>query len=189
MVRLGIRELDRLINKYRSIELESDWMNHVNELVKIIRNASYEGLVHIVFYSSSKYCDIHKLYLEIEPYLESLDNVSIFWESNIEAFIYHVLMLDRVKNGYLFLMLPYDRTHLSQIENTYLYKLVYTIEQAHRRGWNIIIINPIKTWGRRNSIYVADITVQINYYEKEALVKIINVKRKLKEAVVSYSFK
>ncbi len=179
MSRFNINGLDKLFNTYKSIELESNWMKYIDRLADLIRKASYNNIVHILIYSSRKYVDIYELYLELEPYIENLENVSVFWETSIESLIYHLLLLDRVENGYLFIILPYDRNHSSQIEISYLYKLPMIVERVYRNGWRTIIINPVKSVHRRRSIYVAELTATISYMDREAVVLVRNDRRRL----------
>ncbi len=174
MVKLGVREIDRLASSARSVELESNWNNHVEELGMIIRNASYNGYVHMVIYNSSKYCDVHRLYHELEPYIEALDNVSVFWENSVEAIAYHALILGEMKNSYLFVILPYNRKHVSQIENTYLYKFKKLLERVYSNGWQVVIVNPVINHVHRHGLYIADLTLRIMFHNGEAHVRVLN---------------
>ncbi len=176
MVLLGIREIDSYTCGSRIVELEGDWASHVEELALIIRRLSRRGPVHIVFYDNGKYIDMYSLYNELEPYIEALDDVTVFWEKSFEALIYHIILLGRTNRGCLVIILPYNRRFLSQLENTYMYRFRDILRKTADYGWEIVIINPIKNNCSKRGVYVADITLHIDFKDHEAIVKLVDTR-------------
>lgn len=186
MVVLGIHEIDKYIYDADIVELESNWVLHVKELAMIIKEVSRRGFIHIVFYDNGKYIDMYSFYNELEPYIETLENITVFWEKNLEALIYHIILLGRTSKGYLFIVLPYNRRYLSQVENTYFYRFRKILRKTANNGWNIVIINPVKNTYSVRSVFIADVTLHIEFKNNIALIRFIN-KNTLKKQF--YQFK
>jgi len=182
-MRLVTHDLADLVNYFDSVEFEADWLNHVYELANLIHRSMAMGFVHILIYSNRKYCDVYQLYMELEPFLEDAENVSVFWESSVESMIYHLYLMDRVEHGYLYMFLPYDRNHLSQVENTYLYKLPPAFEKIRRIGWRTVLINPVLNRHRFRSIYIADATFTIRFFDKEAFIELRHFSERIRGRV------
>ena len=183
MVVTGISELDKYTRHARIVEFVSKWSEHVEELALLIRKLALKSEVHIVFYNNTKYVNLYDLYNELEPYIETLDKVTVFWEDNIEALIYHIILLGKTKKGVLLLILPYSRKMAAQVENTYMYRLRKTIEKACRNGWEVVIINPVREDGFWKKNYLADITLYMDFIGSEAIVKVIDARQPIKPPI------
>lgn len=173
MVKLGIEDLDKIISPYKIVEFEADWANHIVELADIIWRLARQGEVHIVFLNSSKYVDVNKLYMDLEPLIEDVGDVKVYWTRNMEILAYHLLLLTKTKNGSVVIILPYRRDLISQIENTYVPKLRYALKIAADNGWNIVIVNPVVT-DSIVSNYIGDITLRIRFGEEANYIEVLN---------------
>lgn len=173
MVKLGIKELDNIISPYKIVELEADWSNHILELADIIFRLARQGQVHILFVNSSKYIDIDKFYLDLEPFIEDIGDIKIYWAKNIETLAYHLLLTPKTKKGYIIVILPYRRDLVSQIENTYTPRLKHSLQIAADKGWSIIIVNPLISEGVINN-YLGEISLRIRFGKGINYVEILN---------------
>jgi hypothetical protein len=187
MVVLGINGLDEIIKPYNIVEFEADWSKNIVELADIIWRLARRGIVHLILINSSKYIDIDKLYSDLEPFLEDIRNVKIYWTQNIETLTYHLLLMDRVRSGegFIVIILPYRRDYVSQVENTYIPKLKHSLRIASIRGWGIIIINPIlhvEDPYVRSRVFLAEATLRILFGERNNYIVVIN-----KSGLVKYS--
>uniref|UniRef100_A0A7C4D6Y4 Uncharacterized protein n=1 Tax=Staphylothermus marinus TaxID=2280 RepID=A0A7C4D6Y4_STAMA len=160
-----------LINNNNIVEIRGDLFKHIREIARLIKNLSSMGSVHILVYGSSKYVDTGKLYYEIEPFINDVDNITVFWEYDIESLIYHTLLLGKVTKGYLLIILPYDPERVSQIENTYLYKMRKTLlEKVRIKGWRTVVLNPVKSFEKKHAVFktmLADIVLSIKSMKKK----------------------
>lgn len=149
--------LDRvisIIDKEFVVEIRGNWFNHILELAKLIKKLSRRSRVHLLIYNSCKYIDIYRLYHEIMNYIEDIDNITVFWEDDVEALIYHTVLLESNVNNYLVIVLPYISEYVSQLENTYLHKLRRVlISEVVSKGWRVVVINPVGECSGVRSIY------------------------------------
>ncbi|MEM1662373.1 MAG: hypothetical protein QXP72_02140 [Desulfurococcaceae archaeon] len=131
--------------KFGFIELEADWVNHVDRLAYLIKYFARKLPIHIVLHASRKYIDMYSFFIDLELKIGDYENISFFWENDIEAIAYHVLMMSRFGKGVMFLIIPYNRKLCSQIENIRLVSCSKILWRAVENGWRIILINPIIT--------------------------------------------
>jgi hypothetical protein len=164
-----------LLEKQGIVELVGDWRRGTSWIGLFIKRLSLIGDTYLVIYNNGKFIDVREFYNEIEPYLREEDNTMVFWENNFEALVYHIILLERVRRGYLILILPYSRTMLSQIENTYLYSFKRALDQAVRKGWRILVINPvIEDLDRSRWPWITRAVVYVEFRGEEIVVNLVN---------------
>lgn len=142
---MNVDELVRFVDEHLIVEISGSLFEYAPTLASLINRLSGNGSrVHVLLYSSFKYVDVYEFYHELEPYIES-SRATVFWEDSIESIIYHVSLLERVESGYLVVVLPYARDQVSQLENTYMYKLRRALVESVSRGWRVLVLNPVKS--------------------------------------------
>jgi len=159
----GLDELVHVVEKTGLVEVIGDWSEHVDELGLFLRKLAENKYVHVVFYSSSKFVDPLSLYNKLEPHLSMLENVAVIWENSVEAIIYHILLLGEGHGNVIVLVFPHDKHLNSQIENTYLYKIRSALIEARRRGWIVIVVNPVKRIPNNIHDKLAKLTLHVDF--------------------------
>jgi len=159
----GLDELVYIVEKTGLVEVIGDWSGHVDELGLFLSKLAENKHVHVVFYGSSKFVDLLSFYNKLEPYLSMLENVAVIWENSVEALIYHTLLLGKNRGSALVLIFPHDKHLNSQIENTYLHKLRSALIEAHKRGWVVIVINPVRRVPNKTHNKLAKLTLYVDF--------------------------
>lgn len=137
-----VQYVDELLRK-GFIELEADWINHVDKLAEVIKYFSRKHPVHIVLHTSRKYIDTYDFLIDLELKIGNRENVTLFLESDVESIAYYVLMMSRFGKGIMILVIPYNRRLCSQIENIRLVSCSKILWRAVEKDWRIILINPV----------------------------------------------
>jgi len=159
----GLDELVHVVEKTGLVEVIGDWSEHVDALGLFLSKLAENKHVHVVFYGSSKFVDLLSLYNKLEPYLSMLENLAVFWENSVEALIYHILLLGKDRGSALVLIFPHDKHLNSQIENTYLHKLRSALVEAHKLGWVVIVVNPVRRLPNGTHNKLAKLTLYVDF--------------------------
>lgn len=164
-------DLFGLIDKVKFIELESTWMRSIDSLGYIIRTLASVAPVYVIIYGSRKYVDTYEMYVALEPYIACYENIIVFWEYNVESIFYHVSRLNSVDRGYVIIILPYDRSMVSQIENTMLVSLSRVVNKVLEKGWRIIVVNPVTSGEGVFSTFITPFTYRVEFIGKKFILK------------------
>ncbi len=173
MVEIGIEELDNILKPYPVVEIEGDWSNHIVELASLLIRVARRKNLRIMFFDNKKFSDVKEIFHSIEPVIIDFD-IPVFVADDINVLTTQLLLLRKSNNSALLLVLPYRRDLLSQTENTYLPKLKYALHVASKKGWDVLIINPVVSEYNPLNYYIADITLRIYFGKEKILVSVLN---------------
>ncbi len=177
MVVFGIPAIDEYISGSNIVEINADWEKHSFELADLINRRSFLGPVHVVIYSGREYIDVNKLYMDMEPFIRDNTNVSLSWGSSIESIVYDLSLLPRVREGTVFLILPYPWDVPSHIIATKMPVLRRMLSLLEERGWSIVVVNPLRNNPRRQPIvHLAETIIKIDFNEEDGTFTVRSVK-------------
>ena len=156
------------------VELEAAWVRHGFELADLILRKSRDSFVHVVMYSGKEFIDIDELYHAIEPFIHGVRNVAFSWASSIESFVYYLSLLPETENGTVFIILPYPRDMPSTPMASKLHMLRQAMVSAAKRGWEIVVINPMENRvSRGNEVFIANNTLKLVFDENTGEVRVL----------------
>ncbi len=173
MVEIGIKELDNILKPYRVVEMEGDWSNHVIELGSLLIRIARKKNLRIMFFDNKKFPGTRGIFHSLEPVIIDFD-IPVFVADDINVLTTQLLLLKKSNNSSLLLVLPYRRDLFSQTENTHLPKLKYALYVASKKGWEILIINPVVSEYTPFNYYIAEITLRIDFEKEKILVSVLN---------------
>lgn len=164
-------DLLNLIDRVKFVEFESMWTRNVDLLGRIVQYLAFKAPVYIVIYGNRKFIDTYELYIMLEPYIACCENIIVFWEYSVESLFYHIHRLSSVKKGYIVIIIPYDRTMISQVENTVLTSLSKDMKKVLEKGWRIIIVNPVTSGEGGFLTFVTPFTYRLEFSGDECVLK------------------
>ena len=173
MVETGIKELDNILKPYPVVEIEGDWSNHIVELASMLIRIARKKNLKIMFFDNRKFPGTREIFHSLEPVIIDFD-IPVFVADDLNVLATQLLLFKKSSNSTLLLVLPYRRDLFSQIENTHLPKLKYALHVASKKGWEILIINPVVSEYTPLNYYIADITLRIDFEKEKILVSVLN---------------
>ncbi len=177
MVVFGLSFIDSYTRGSMIVELEADWVRHGFELADLILRKSRDSFVHVVMYSGKEFIDIDELYHSIEPFIHGVRNIAFSWASSIESFVYYLFLLPETAGSAVFIVLPYPRDMPSTPLASKLHILRRAMVSAAKRGWEIIVINPMQNHaGRGNEVFIANNTLKLVFDENTGAVRVLRYK-------------
>ncbi len=168
MVRFGIPIFDELLKYYSIVELEGDWVNHVVELADLIMRSALKRKVYILFYVGREFMDLDQLYSSLEPIVRNHGNIEIRLVLSISSLIFNISYICEYIGGNttIYLILPYPRDMPSHTSISFFPELEKIIRSSIENGVEVIIINPMNNRNVKwKNIYLADITLRLEFYE------------------------
>jgi hypothetical protein len=185
----GLPWLDRLTMNYRSVEFEGDWLNHAFELGDLVRRRHLHGPVHLIVYSGNEYVDMDELYMRLEPFIHDLEGVTVTRASSVESIVYSLSLLDKVREGTVFIILPYLKDMPSQNLSTRLPLLRDAVDYAEARGWRIIIVNPILTPGKKiPAVWIVNRILRLTFDDEMGGVRVEMVRIPIVRMLPAYPY-